>query len=138
MNRTVLIAAILLGALTPGMALADDDDCSAPMAQWQPREAVEQMAKARGWTVRRIKIDDGCYEIRGQDEGGRAIEAKVDPASLAVIRVKQKRGEHDKDHDEGDRDRRGDQSGPGRAAAPTAPPPNGLIQGGTAPKVQVQ
>jgi hypothetical protein len=135
----VLIAAILLGALTPGMALADDDDCKVPMAQWQPREAVEQMAKARGWTVGRIKIDDGCYEVRGQDEGGRAIEAKVDPASLAVIRVKQKRGEHDKDQNEGDRDRRGDQSGPGRAPASTvAPPSNGLFQGGAAPKVQVQ
>ena len=139
MNRTVLIAAILLGTLTPGMALADDDDCKAPMAQWQPREAVEQMAKTRGWTVRRIKIDDGCYEIRGQDEGGRAIEVKVDPASLAVIRVKQRRGEHDKDHNEGARDRRGDQSGPGRESAPAvAPPANGLFQGGAAPKVEVR
>ncbi len=87
------------------------------MAQWQPREAVEQMAKARGWTVRRIKIDDGCYEIRGQDENGRAIEAKVDPASLAVIRVKHKRGEHGKDHDdEEDGGRRSGRSGPGVAA----------------------
>ncbi|MGJ4931901.1 PepSY domain-containing protein [Bradyrhizobium sp. HKCCYLS2038] len=139
MNRTVLIAAILLGGLTSGIALADDEDCKVPMAQWQPREAVEQMAKARGWTVRRIKIDDGCYEIKGQDEGGRAIEAKVDPASLAVIRVKQRRGEHDKDHDDGDRDRRGDQSEPGRALPSTvAPAPNGLFQGGGAPKAQIQ
>ena len=139
MKRTVLIGAILLGALAPGMALADDDDCSVPMAQWQPREAVEQMAKARGWTVRRIKINDGCYAIRGQDEIGRAIEAKVDPASLAVIRVKQKRGERDRGHDEGDRDRRGEQSGPGAGPAPTvAPPSDGLFQGAAAPKVEVQ
>jgi hypothetical protein len=134
-----MIAAILLGALAPGMAVADDDDCKVPMAQWQPREAVEQMAKARGWTVNRIKIDDGCYEIRGQDESGRAIEAKVDPASLAVIRVKQKRGEHDRDHDEDDRGRRSEQSRPGQVPAPTVTPsPNGLFQGGAAPKVEVQ
>lgn len=122
MRATALIAAIVLGALAPGMALADDDDdCKVPMAQWQPREVVEQMARARGWTVGRIKVDDGCYEIRGQDEAGRAIEAKVDPASLAVIRVKQ----------------RGERRSPG--PAPTAAPPsNGLFEGGAAPKVEVR
>ncbi|HEX6001882.1 MAG TPA: PepSY domain-containing protein [Hyphomicrobiaceae bacterium] len=140
MKRAVLIAAILLGALAPGMAVADDDDCKVPMAQWQPREAVEQMAKARGWTVHRIKIDDGCYEIRGQDENGRAIKVKVDPASLAVIRVKYKQGEHGRDHDdEEDRSRAGERSGQGAAPAPTvAPPPNGLFQGGAAPRVEVK
>jgi hypothetical protein len=139
-KTTALIAAILLGALSPALAVADDDDCKVPMAQWQPREAVEQMAKARGWTVRRIKIDDGCYEMRGQDENGRAIEAKVDPASLAVIRVKQERGEHGRGRDdEEDGGRRGGRSGPGGAPEPAgAPPPNGLFQGGAAPKVEVK
>jgi hypothetical protein len=139
-KRTVLIAAILLGALAPGMAVADDDDCSVPMAQWQPREAVEQMAKARGWTVGRIKIDDGCYEIRGQDESGRAIEAKVDPASLTVIRVKQRRQERGGDHEDRESRRRGgEQRTPGAGPAPTvAPPSNGLFQGGAAPKVEVK
>ncbi|MFN4281574.1 MAG: PepSY domain-containing protein [Alphaproteobacteria bacterium] len=136
MNRkaAILISAILLGALTPVIALADDDDCSVPMAQWQPRDAVEQMAKMHGWTVSRIKVDDGCYEIRGQDEGGHAFEAKVDPGSLAVIRMKQKRAERDKDR--GDTDRRGRQSGTGAVLAP--PPTNGLFQGGTPPRVEVQ
>jgi len=139
-KATVLIAAILLGALTLGVALADDDDCKAPMAQWQPREAVEQMAKARGWTVGRIKIDDGCYEIRGQDESGRAIEAKVDPASLTVIRVKQRRQERGGDHEDGESRRRGsEQPASGAASGPTsAPPSNGLFQSGAAPKVEVQ
>jgi hypothetical protein len=143
-KTTLLISAVLLGALAsgivlaPGVTLAGDDDCKVPMAQWQPREAVEQMARARGWTVGRIKIDDGCYEIRGQDESGRTIEVKVDPASLTVIRVKQKSGKHDGDRDEGSRNRRGEQSGRGAAPAPTgAPPPNGLFQG-AAPKVEVQ
>jgi hypothetical protein len=135
-----VILTILLGTLATGLAVADDDDCRVPMAQWQPREAVEQMAKARGWTVRRIRIDDGCYEMRGQDENGLAIEAKVDPASLAVIRVKHKGGEHGRDHDgEEDGGRRGGRSEPGAApVAPGAPPPNGLFQGGTAPKAEVK
>ena len=140
MKKIAVIAAILLGALAPALAVADDDDCKVPMTQWQPREAVEQVAKARGWTVRRIKIDDGCYEMRGQDENGRAIEAKVDPASLAVIRVKQKRGEPGREHDDEEGGgRRGGRSGLGTAPEPAgAPPPNGFFQGGAAPKVEVK
>lgn len=69
------------------MALADDD-CFVTMADWQPREAVQQMAKANGWTVRRIKIDDGCYEIKGTDATGRGIKVTLDPGSLAILEIK--------------------------------------------------
>jgi uncharacterized membrane protein YkoI len=58
-----------------------------PMADWQPRAAVQQMAEAQGWTVRRIKIDDGCYEIDATDADGRAFEVKVDPATLAIVEL---------------------------------------------------
>jgi hypothetical protein len=136
MKRTVLIGAIVLSALASGMAMADDD-CSVPMAQWQPREAVEQMAKARGWTVQRIRIDDGCYQIRGQDENGRTISAKVDPGSLAVIRMKHKNRGQDNDHDHG-ADGRRDASPEPAPAGTISPPANGLFNGTAAPKVEVK
>ena len=59
----------------------------AALADWQPREAVAQLAQDKGWTVRRIKIDDGCYEIDGRDAMGRRIEVTVHPATLEVIEV---------------------------------------------------
>lgn len=134
MRRMALVAVALLGALVPGAAMADDDDCKVPMAQWQPREAVAEMAKARGWTVSRLKVDDGCYQIRGQDENGRAIKAKIDPGSLAVIRLKRK-GDDD-DRAEG---RHRDRASRPAPASPTATPPaNGLFGNGTAPKVELQ
>ena len=111
-KRTVLIAAILSGALASPAALAGEDDCKVPMAQWQPREAVEQMAKAQGWTVQRLKIDDGCYQIRGRDGSGREFEAKVDPGSLAVVRMKNRNGR--REEDDGRR-------GPSRAIRPLPP-----------------
>lgn len=83
MTKTVTILAFL--ALLPsGMALAEDE-CFVPMANWQPRDAVARLAEENGWTVRRIRIDDGCYEIDGRDAEGRAIEVKIHPATLAVI-----------------------------------------------------
>lgn len=116
MKLTTLVAAILLVPLGAGMAMADDDDCNVPMANWQPREAVQKMAEAQGWTVRRIKTDDGCYEIKGRDRNGREIEVKVDPASLNIV---------DMEYEDDDED-----SGTGQNAAPDgtlAPPNNSLF-----------
>ena len=83
----------LVAALPAGRALADDD-CFVPMADWQPRAAVAQMAAEHGWTVRRIKVDDGCYEINGTDAEGRRIEVTVQPATLQLLSI-----EYDDDDD---------------------------------------
>jgi hypothetical protein len=69
-----------------------DDDCDAPLHRWQTREAVRQMAVAQGWQIRRLKIDDGCYELRGTDAEGRSFKAKIDPETLKVLKMKQ--GDH--------------------------------------------
>jgi hypothetical protein len=97
MKKTLSILG-LLALLSAGAALADDD-CFVPMADWQPREAVARLAEQNGWTVRRIKIDDGCYEIDGIDAAGRSIEVTVHPATLEVIEV-----EYEEDHDRRDGD----------------------------------
>ena len=83
--RAPLTIVIVTAALAAGTAARADQDCTVPMADWQPRAAVQRMAEAQGWTVRRIKIDDGCYELRGRDAKGRAIEVKVDPATLEIV-----------------------------------------------------
>lgn len=96
MKKTLSILGLLV-LLPAGAALADD--CFVPMADWQPREAVARLAVQNGWTVRRIKIDDGCYEIDGSDAAGRSIEVTVHPATLEVIEV-----EDEEDHDRRDGD----------------------------------
>ena len=95
MRKTLTILAFV-AALPAGGALAEDD-CLVPMADWQPREAVAEFAKAQGWKVRRIKIDDGCYEIDGRDATGRAIEVKLHPGTLQIVEFE---FEDDNDGDE--------------------------------------
>ncbi len=98
MKKMLTILAVLV-VLPAGAALADDD-CLVPMADWQPREAVTRMAEANGWTVRRIKVDDGCYEIDGRDGSGRRIEVTVHPATLQVIDFEYEDDDDDDDDDD--------------------------------------
>ena len=100
MRKTLTILAFV-ASLPAGAALADDD-CFVPMADWQPREEVAALATHQGWTVRRIKIDDGCYKIDGRDAEGRKIEVKVQPGTLQIVEFEYDddgRGRKDRDDD---------------------------------------
>lgn len=83
--RCGLLALSLSVATLPAWA---DDDCDAPVERWQSREAVRQMAVREGWQIQRLKIDDGCYELRGTDAQGRSFKAKIDPETLKVLKMK--------------------------------------------------
>ena len=100
MRKTLTILAFVT-SLPAGAAFADDD-CFVPMADWQPREEVAALAARQGWTVRRIKIDDGCYKIDGRDAEGRRIEVKVQPGTLQIVEFEYDddgRGRKDRDDD---------------------------------------
>jgi hypothetical protein len=101
MKKTLTILGFL--AVLPASVALADDDCFVPMAEWQPRDAVARLAEENGWTVRRIKIDDGCYEIDGSDAEGRPIEVTVHPATLEVIELEYE-DEDERDDREGDDD----------------------------------
>lgn len=87
----MLALGLLLLATTPIRAR---DDCDAPVADWQPRSAVHALAQRNGWQIDRLKVDDGCYEIKGRDAEGRRFKAKLDPASLRVVSIKRERASH--------------------------------------------
>ena len=79
-TRKFVVLAALLGS---GAAFADTD-CADPVAQWQSREALRQEVERRGWVVQRIKVDDGCYQVRGTDGRGNRVKAKYSPATLKI------------------------------------------------------
>ncbi len=138
MKKTLTILGFL-AVFPAGVALADDD-CAVPMADWQPRAAVAALAEGKGWTVRRLKIDDGCYEIKGSDAEGRRFKVKLDPASLEIVKWKSE-DDDDDDDDRDDKKRRHDtRRQPARTmTAPVVlPPPNGLLGNGAPPAAVVK
>lgn len=86
MKPLTLAGAVLASLLVSGAAMADND-CVDPVADWQPREVLRQQLEQHGWTVQRIKVDDGCYEVRGVDKNGNSFKAKYAPASLHIRKL---------------------------------------------------
>jgi hypothetical protein len=86
MKLTTFVVAALSGILFSSVVLADDD-CDDPVAEWKPREVLQQQLERRGWHVQRIKVDDGCYEVRGIDQHGNKFKAKYAPASLRILKM---------------------------------------------------
>lgn len=52
---------------------------------WQAQEKLADLLKAKGWQVRRIKEDGGCYEVYALDEKGERVEAYFHPRTLAPV-----------------------------------------------------
>ena len=131
-RRSSAVGLLALSAGAAALPALAGDDCDVPTQRWQSREAVRQMAAQKGWELERLKINDGCWEIRGRDAEGRRFKAKLDPETLEV--VKMKRGDRDRDQE---RKREHDARGAAPQAAASAPTPSPLFTPGTAPRGQI-
>jgi hypothetical protein len=100
--------------------------CDAPPETWQPRSAVSALAERNGWQIDRLKVDDGCYEIKGRDADGRRFKAMIDPPTLKVIGIR-------REHGEGDHERGRDRGGERQRPAPPASTPAVGSTGGLTP-----
>lgn len=126
---SALLALATVLSVSPALASAD---CDAPASRWQSRESVRQMAVQKGWEIHRLKIDDGCYEVRGTDAEGRGFKAKIDPETLEVVKLKQRDRKRERNR-ERDRERE-----PGANRSGSSPAAGPLFNPGTAPRGQIE
>ena len=89
MKRSFAILALL--AILPASAALAGETCSVPPAKRQSFQALARLASEFEWTIDRLKIDDGCYELRVTDTGGNILKVRVDPATLELVDGKVKR-----------------------------------------------
>lgn len=85
--KILVSTATVLALTVSGLAYADDD-CTSPMSEWQPREAVTAYVTDLGISPERLRVDDGCYEVRGLDADGNRVELEIEPATLVVQKLK--------------------------------------------------
>jgi len=74
-------AAFASGVQATGFATCD----SGPRESWQAEDKLAASLKEKGWQVRRIKEDGGCYEVYALDEKGLRVEAYFHPRTLAPV-----------------------------------------------------
>jgi hypothetical protein len=82
------IAAIMICSQSSATGLATCD--SGPQEKWRPQAELEKQLTEKGWSVRRIKIDGGCYEVYALNEKGERVEAYFHPLTLASVPTKTK------------------------------------------------
>lgn len=84
MKPTALLLAALALAAQTTLARAEVE-CEEPMADWQPVSRLVEVVTAQGWTVQKVRADDGCYHLRATDKDGNPVEAIFDPVSLRLL-----------------------------------------------------
>ena len=78
------VAATPLGvANATGLANCD----SGPPEKWQSQEKLTETLKAKGWDIRKIKVDGGCYEVYAIDDKGERTEAYFHPVTFERIPI---------------------------------------------------
>ena len=80
------VSGLLAAATSSATGLATCD--SGPPEQWQPQEKLQKLLTDKGWQVRRIKVDGGCYEVYALNEKGERVEAYFHPKTLDSVPTK--------------------------------------------------
>ena len=81
------VMALSSSALATGACPIKDKD-AVPKAEWQDKDMLEKKLVASGWQVRRVKVDDQCYEVYGVDDKGQRVEAYFHPKTLEPAQAK--------------------------------------------------
>ncbi len=62
--------------------------CNAgPQSGWKSQEVLQAKLIKEGWTVRKAKVDGGCYEVYGTTPEGDRVEAYFHPVTLEKLYV---------------------------------------------------
>ncbi len=85
----LLMPALAAGLTAMSAPVSADDDYRCRLQPGQTMLSQSEVAKrleAKGYGVRRLKMDDGCYEVYLTDAKGARLEAYVHPATAAIVR----------------------------------------------------
>ncbi len=88
MALSLSLAGLVMGLGTSAQATGLATCDSGAKSGWQPVEKLESMLKEKGYTVRRIKEDGGCYEVYALNEKGERGEYYFHPVTLAPVPTK--------------------------------------------------
>ena len=88
MKTAALITLAALTAVT-GTAHASSSYCTEPRSKWMSMDEARATVTKMGYKVRKVDVDDGCYEAYAIDDKGRRVEIYINPVTAAIVKMKQ-------------------------------------------------
>ena len=86
----IIVGAIFLLSVAPAAATGLATCESGAESGWKSQDALKKQLTAKGWQVRRIKIDGGCYEVYAINDKGDRVEAYFHPVTFNHILTSQR------------------------------------------------
>ena len=79
------ILAVAVAVAAAGPAFAEGKCSNAPKSKWLPKSALEAQLQADGYSVRRIKVEGGCYEVYATDKDGKRANMAYNAETLEKL-----------------------------------------------------
>ena len=80
-------ATLSIGVSAPAHATGKMTCDAGPESGWVSRADLEADLVAKGWKVKKSKVDGGCYEVYGTTPQGDRVEAYFHPVSMEKLLV---------------------------------------------------
>jgi len=81
----ILTLCLAIGDASPGFATGLYTCDSGPRSGWKTQDELKKSLAQRGWKVRRIKEDGGCWEVYAINDKGQRVEAYFHPVTLKNV-----------------------------------------------------
>ncbi len=88
--KTILIAAtttLILTFSTAAFASGDEHACKNISGERMTKDAIKTKFTGLGYEVKRIKDEDGCYEVYAITKEGSRVELYVNPVTGDVVKT---------------------------------------------------
>ncbi|GEO84060.1 MULTISPECIES: PepSY domain-containing protein [Alphaproteobacteria] len=78
--KKIILTALLATAALGSTAYAESKNAcgNVPKDKWMTEDALKAKAAGMGFEVRRVKVEDGCYEVYGL-KAGKKVEVLFNP-----------------------------------------------------------
>lgn len=87
--KTFTVVTIAAMTLISGTAMASSTYCNEPKSKWMSVGSIKAKVTSMGYKVRKIEVDDGCYEAYATDSSGRRMEIYLNPVTAEVVKMKE-------------------------------------------------
>lgn len=92
MMALAAVTAMQVAVTDPAQATGKIKCEAGPQSGWVSQDKLEAELVKKGWTIKKSKVDGGCYEVYGTTPEGDRVEAYFHPVTMEKLLVS-RRGE---------------------------------------------